>query len=257
MLADVILIRHGQSEGNLANKLSRTGNDSAFTEEFLARSSSTWRLTPKGVEQAQAAGAWIRRELGAAFDACLTSEHHRCLQTAAHLELPGVRFAIEPLLRERNWGELEVMTHPERLNRLKEQSRHLEEALYWTPPGGESLITVGLRLAEVLRELGRRHPGGRALLVCHGEVMWAMRVRMAHLSQRAYRELSMSADPREWVHNGQVMHYTRRDPTSGAVGAEFGWLRSICTSDETRSSSAWQPLSRAEHDAAALLALAE
>ena len=100
MLSDVVLVRHGQSEGNLANKRSRTGDDSAFTDEFLARSSATWRLTDKGIAQAQAAGDWLRRAFGEPFDVYLTSEHHRCLETSAHLELPAARFFIEPLLRE-------------------------------------------------------------------------------------------------------------------------------------------------------------
>ena len=42
---------------NVANRRSRAGDDSAFTEEFLQRHSSRWRLTDLGRAQAQAAEA--------------------------------------------------------------------------------------------------------------------------------------------------------------------------------------------------------
>ena len=36
----LVLVRHGQSEGNVASKYSRKGDDTLFTSEFLARPSS-------------------------------------------------------------------------------------------------------------------------------------------------------------------------------------------------------------------------
>jgi hypothetical protein len=45
MPANLVLVRHGESEGNIATALSKKGDNSMFTEAFLNRHSSTWRLT--------------------------------------------------------------------------------------------------------------------------------------------------------------------------------------------------------------------
>src|SRR5438874_4087686 len=68
MPLDLVLVRHGESEGNVAFASSRLGDHSHFTPEFLARHSSKWRLTDKGREQAHAAGEWLRGHLAPAFD---------------------------------------------------------------------------------------------------------------------------------------------------------------------------------------------
>lgn len=60
MPSDLIIIRHGESEGNVANASARSGNMTWFEhEEFSKRHSSTWRLTDRGIGQAQMAGQWL------------------------------------------------------------------------------------------------------------------------------------------------------------------------------------------------------
>jgi len=68
MPIDLLLVRHGESEGNVAMSLSRKGDDRYFTPEFRNRHSSSYRLTPQGEAQAMAAGAWIRDNVGSQFD---------------------------------------------------------------------------------------------------------------------------------------------------------------------------------------------
>ncbi|OGN08741.1 MAG: hypothetical protein A3J46_03230 [Candidatus Yanofskybacteria bacterium RIFCSPHIGHO2_02_FULL_41_11] len=58
---DLIFVRHGQSEGNVANKASRKGDNSFFTPEFRERHSRAFRLTNKGIEQAKSAGFWLKK----------------------------------------------------------------------------------------------------------------------------------------------------------------------------------------------------
>ena len=57
---DIILVRHGESEGNVVHKASRKGDNRLFTPEFRDRHSRTFRLTDKGIAQAKTAGAWLR-----------------------------------------------------------------------------------------------------------------------------------------------------------------------------------------------------
>ena len=67
-LADLVLIRHGESEGNVARKRSLGGDHSLFSGEFKHRHSARWRLTDRGREQAIAAGEWLQRENLVEFD---------------------------------------------------------------------------------------------------------------------------------------------------------------------------------------------
>ena len=46
-LMDLVLVRHGQSEGNVARSRSMMGDHSLYVGEFLNRHSSLWRLTNK------------------------------------------------------------------------------------------------------------------------------------------------------------------------------------------------------------------
>lgn len=65
---ELVLVRHGQSEGNEAVARSQRGDLSAYTPEFKNKHSSTYRLTDKGIEQAKVAGHWIRENIGDKFD---------------------------------------------------------------------------------------------------------------------------------------------------------------------------------------------
>jgi NAD+ kinase len=60
MPMDLVLVRHGQSEQNLVSHLTRMGDETLYTEAFRERHGSQHRLTPKGREQAVAAGEWLR-----------------------------------------------------------------------------------------------------------------------------------------------------------------------------------------------------
>ena len=85
---DLILVRHGQSEGNIANKSSREGDNKFFTPEFRNRHSRDFRLTDKGIDQAKSAGKWIQANIPMPLDRFYTSDYMRAKETAAYLDLP-------------------------------------------------------------------------------------------------------------------------------------------------------------------------
>src|SRR3989338_3726543 len=96
---DLVLVRHGQSEGNAAKRRSEAGDHSAFTKEFLNRHSASFRLTDKGCAQAQRAGEYIRKEFygnGIIFDRFVTSEYIRAKETAGLLDLPNAQWYTDP-----------------------------------------------------------------------------------------------------------------------------------------------------------------
>jgi NAD+ kinase len=245
MPRDLVLVRHGESEGNVASHRSWMGDHSLFTPEFKGRHSSTWRLTDRGIEQARAAGTWIRANIGPTFDRYYTSEYARAQETAVLLDLPSAIWYREYYLRERDWGELDRISHQERDDRFAEAvARREVDGFYWRPPNGESLAEVSLRVDRVLSTLSRECAEKRVIVVCHGEVMWVMRVRLERMSQRRFRELELSTDPRDRVHNCQILHYTRMDPGTGRLLPYYDWMRSVCPWDDERSSNTWCAIER-------------
>lgn len=242
MPTDLVFVRHGRSEGNEAREQSQRGDERHYTPEFRSRRNREWRLTSAGVEQARAAGSWIREHVGETFFRCITSEYLRARETAAHLGLPGARWAEDILLRERSWGHADfVMPESERFERFAaELAARREDPCYWRPPEGESLAEVCLRVERVLERLRRECAGQRCMLVTHEDVMWAARFLLEGLTQEQWRDILLARDPLEKIHNGQVLHYTRRDPATGGFGPRLEWVRSVCPWDPARSTDGWQ-----------------
>jgi broad specificity phosphatase PhoE len=242
MDVDLLLVRHGRSEGNEAREQSKRGDNRAYTEAFRGRLNREWRLTDLGVEQARAAGRWIRRNIEPPYHRCCTSEYVRARETAAHLGLPDARWRQEILLRERSWGRVDfVMPESERYERFEaELTARRQDPCYWRPPEGESLAEVCLRMERVLDTVRGRPPGGNCIIVTHEDVMWAARFLLEGLTQEQWRELLLSDDPCTKLHNGQVLHYSRRDPETGRCSETFQWVRSVCPWDPGRSDDEWR-----------------
>jgi NAD+ kinase len=258
MPLDLVLVRHGESEGNLAFGRERDGDHSLFTPEFLGRHSSRWRLTRRGAEQAEVAGRWLRANVAATFDRYIVSEYLRAMETAAHLAFPGARWGLEFYLRERDWGVFDLMSWEERRARYSEELARRElDTFFWTPPQGESLAAVCLRVDRILDTLHRECADRRVLLVCHGEVMWAFRVRLERMSQETYRGLDRTRDPKVKLYNCQVLHYTRRDPATGELADHLNWMRSVCPWDLSLSDNEWRAIVRQRYTNDELLAIAE
>src|SRR3989344_4415667 len=173
---DLVFVRHGESEGNLAKRRSEAGDHSAFTEEFRKRHTARFRLTEKGSHQAQQAGVWLQEEFGKTlpyFDRCLVSEYERAKETAGILALPHAEWYVDYNLRERESGDFHALTEDGRQKQLAEALRARDaEPFYWRPKNGESFADLCGRLRDTLDTLHRECSEMRVLIVCHGEVKW-------------------------------------------------------------------------------------
>ncbi len=119
------------------------------------------------------------------------------------------------------------------------------------------MATLCLRIDRILTTLHRECTEQRVLIVCHGEVMWAFRLRLERLTPERYRCLDQSRNPHDKIHNCQVLHFTRRDPETGAVATHLDWLRSVCPWDASLSSNEWQPISRTRYSNEELMNVVE
>jgi len=244
MPIDLILVRHGESEGNAANTRSRKGDHSDFTPEFLARHSSEWRLTDRGIRQIKATGEWIKTNIALPFDRYYTSEYVRAMETAVILDLPGAVWYVESYLRERDYGILDIASQKERVEKYGDYlKKRKNNPLFSIPPNGESLADLCLRTDRVLNTLHRECSLKRVIIVCHGEVMEALEIRIKRLLEMDYKKsISDSAK----IFNGQIVHYTRCNPQTGEIASHINWVRSIRPEDPSYSRE-WQEIFRSKY----------
>lgn len=153
----VLVLRHGQSEGNVA---------SVWTSSFEG-----YPLTELGHEQARSAG---ERLVGRGVSALYASAVPRAQQTAAEV---GAVLGL-PVVTLEGVHELDVGVH---------EGRHNDEVgpvavevfrRWWRDedlsagfPGGETGHEIVARMREALDGVADAHPGGTALVVSHGGAM--------------------------------------------------------------------------------------
>lgn len=254
---DLVLVRHGQSEGNAANRLSEAGDHDAFARVHLDRHSAGLRLTDKGREQARQAGEFLRREYfadGRGFDRYITSEYIRAMETAGLLGLPRAEWFTDFNLTERDWGDLDIASEEEREKKYGAELRRRQiEPFFWRPPGGESFAQLCLRVDRVLYTLHRECSEKRVLIVCHGEVMRAFQVRLERLPQARFKDLIFSPLPADGIYNCQVVHYTRRSPVDGTLYPYAEWVRWIRPTATPIEQTGWRRIMRQRYTNESLL----
>lgn len=164
----LVLLRHGQSEWNLANRF--TG----FKDVGL---------TDKGVEEAEQAGVLLK-EAGIRFDQVFTSTLTRANRTAElTLDKAGQAELIDSMiyhddLRERDYGDLTGLNKDETREKYGAEQVHIWRRSYDTPPpGGECLKDV---VENRVRPYYEAHikplveEGKNVLITAHGNSLRAM-----------------------------------------------------------------------------------
>jgi broad specificity phosphatase PhoE len=159
-MAEIVLIRHGQTEWSAA------GKHTSYTDVDL---------TPTGEEQAKALGERLRDR---AFAAVVASPRKRAVRTT---ELAGLRVTeTDEDLVEWNYGRYEGITTAEIRTTDPDWS-------LWTggAPGGESPEQVGARVDRVLATARRYLRRGDVALVGHGHCLRVVGARWIGLAADA------------------------------------------------------------------------
>jgi len=145
----IYLARHGQNEDNV---------------EGVLNGHRDRPLTPLGIEQAHELAKHIK-EAGITFSAILVSPLDRAGQTA-HIvakEMDHVSVEIEPLLIERDFGDIETLCAPDIIK--------TDTVTYFLCPEGAETFPDLLKRAEILLEKIRAaYSNESILLVAHGDI---------------------------------------------------------------------------------------
>lgn len=179
----LVLVRHGESQRNIARKRNRFFLDDEARRPLRGIPDHRIGLTELGWRQARETGSALRERFGP-FDQVYHSGYQRAVDTtAAILEAydpagrEQMRVRHHLFIRERDQGHAYDMTDAEATAAFP----WLQD--YWNtfgpffarPPGGESLAQVCERVYAFLQKLARTMAGKRILLVTHGGTIWCAR----------------------------------------------------------------------------------
>lgn len=167
--AELTLVRHGESEGNLANAAAYAARAERLD---LTLADPLVPLSELGVRQAVALGRRLGEETPP--DVCVVSPYLRTQQTADHLlAAAGWTTSVPRLtderLRDREQGILDRLTSfgVRRHYPAEAERREALGKFYYRPPGGESWADVALRIRSLLSDLRADRSEQRLLVVTH------------------------------------------------------------------------------------------
>jgi broad specificity phosphatase PhoE len=244
---ELIFVRHGESEGNVAVEAGNKGDYSHYTDEFRSKHNCDLDLTERGIGQANKAGLWIKENINnGIFDGYYVSTYKRARKTAGYLGLPNALWNVRDYIREHDWGNLDAMTFEERWQKYPDAKRARDiNPYYSSAPGGESLADVVIRVrVGILSTVYRVHPNERVIIVSHGNILWPIRIIMEGLLPEQYltlKELNRKSDK---INNCQILQYSRINPKTGEVSQSFNWMRSICPWNPLLSDNNWRTIER-------------
>lgn len=176
----IVLVRHGESEGNVDDSVYERVPDHALG------------LTAEGRRQAEATGEGLRRVFGGERVTVYVSPYRRTHQTleAFGLDSALVRVREEPRLREQDWGNLQDRDDV----RLQRAYRNAYGHFFYRFAQGESGADVYDRVGAFFDSLHRgfEEAGSppNVLLVTHGLTMRLFCMRWFHWSVAEFESLS-------------------------------------------------------------------
>lgn len=180
----IILVRHGQSEGNVNKEIYGKKPDYAL------------ELTEEGAKQALEAGKEIANFLDPGLARPGQAQFYispfwRTRQTAELIQKSVTNYTNheDPRLREQEWGHLKARYAPE-----LEEERDSYGHFYYRFPDGESCADVYDRVSDFLntlhRDFEKKHYPRNTVIVTHGMTMRLFLMRWFHLSVEEFELLS-------------------------------------------------------------------
>ena len=198
--AQLWLVRHGQSQGNVARDRADEAGHSVIALDVR---DVDVPLSDLGLRQAEAAGRWFaalpedqRPEI------LLSSPYVRARQTAEAICKAGGLAGgakgtiLDERLREREFGVFDGLTTRGIREKYPEEAAHRAKMgkFYHRAPGGESWADVILRLRSALNSINLQYEGRRVLVVCHQVVVLCLRYILEELTEAEILAIDRQAD---------------------------------------------------------------
>jgi len=197
----IILIRHGESEGNQDTSLYETIPDYAL------------KLTQQGISQARQAGREIKPLIGDESTYVYLSPFIRTRETFEHIrESIGeniIKANEDPRIREQDWGHLR---HPDD-NKEIMKTRDEFSTFYYRIPDGESGADVYDRVSTFLdtlhRDFEKHNFPENVLIVSHGLTIRLFLMRWFHWNVEEFESLHNPKNCQIIIMEKQIdNHYT-------------------------------------------------
>ena len=243
---DLLLFRHGRSEGNEAKSASEKGDNSFFTPKFLERHSRTFRLTNRGIKQIRATRRWLKKNFPMSFDEFYVSDYLRAKESAVILHLPNAKWNVKVSLRERDKGLMDNLPIAEKQRLFARELRQYQASPFFAYPagGGESMAAFIFRLeVDFVNTVVRDCSVERMAVVSHGHVMSGLQFIFEGLSHDEFLRCDSSEKNKDKIRNGQILWYTRRNPKTGKLYPDFIAVRSVCPWDP-KGDYGWRRIER-------------
>jgi broad specificity phosphatase PhoE len=168
----IILVRHGESEGNVDCQRYEETPDYALN------------LTARGIEQAQKAGREIKKIIGSETISVYISPFFRTRQTFAEI-IKSVQENIareieDPRIREQEWGHLRPIDENQDIKKERDEY----STFYFRIPDGESGADVFDRVSTFMetlhRDFRKENFPDNVLIVTHGMTLRLFLMRWLH-----------------------------------------------------------------------------
>ncbi len=204
--SELVLVRHGESAGNLADSAAREAD--AERLELTARDADV-ELSDNGEEQARALGRWVSGLAPEERPEVVVCSPYRRAADTARLALDGLDadLVLDERLRERDLGLLDGYTGRGIRARFPEEAERRSHVgkFYYQPPSGESWADVALRVRSLLADLREAHDGARVWLFTHQAVVMAFRYALEGLDEHELLDIDRSTP----IPNASFTRYTR------------------------------------------------
>jgi broad specificity phosphatase PhoE len=206
--ARLVLVRHGESIGNVADLAARSSG--AARLDLQARDADV-PLSDTGRDQAMALGRHLGGLAPTAVPTAVVSSPYRRSADTARLALAeaglGVPVMLDERLRERELGLFDGLTGTGIRAEYPDEARRREHLgkFYYRPPGGESWCDVVLRVRSLLRDVGARPAGDRLWMFTHQAVITCFRFVLEGLDEAGVLELDRTVR----VPNASTTSYRR------------------------------------------------
>jgi len=176
----IVLVRHGESEGNHDDTIYERVPDHALA------------LTERGQRQAEATGERLRKTFGEERVSAYVSPYRRTHQTFAAFGLDPalVRVREEPRLREQDWGNWQDRVDVQKQKAYRDAYGHFFYRFAQGESGADVYDRVGAFLESLWRSFEKSDHPPNVLLVTHGLTMRLFCMRWLHWSVAEFESLS-------------------------------------------------------------------